>query len=66
MKRFALFALLIFLPGCSLKRHWVSSEQAYDRWMINACEKSHPAEECDPNWKPCTAHPHMEGEAVCN
>jgi hypothetical protein len=61
---------LIMLPGCALKRHWVSSQQSYDRWWIEQCKRTHlrdpdVAKECDPNWKPCVTTTTMEGEKVC-
>ncbi len=65
MKFAGLFLLLALLPGCAVKRHWVSSEQAYDRWMIAQCTKQYSAAQCDPNWHPCTQTTTMEGEQVC-
>jgi hypothetical protein len=58
---------LIMLPGCALKRHWVSSQTAYYNWMMAQCvkQKHTPAECGDPNWKPCVTTTTMGGEKVC-
>jgi hypothetical protein len=42
----------LMLTSCAVKRRWRSSEQAYDRYWTKLCMKTHPASECDPNWKP--------------
>jgi hypothetical protein len=52
MKLTVVVLLSLLLTGCAAKRHWRSSEAAYDRWAIKMCERTHPPEECDPNWKP--------------
>jgi hypothetical protein len=65
MKIIPILLLVLALSGCAIKRRWVSSQAAYDRWEIRMCEKTHPAKECDPDWKPCVQSTTMAGEQVC-
>ena len=70
--RYTAILLLLLLPGCAIKRHWVSSEAAYDNWAFTQCVRTHQdlgmTEEelhkfCDPNWKPC---PNGSTNPSCN
>ena len=75
MKPLALALLLLLLPGCAIKRRWVASEAAYDRWMEKAtmqCVRDKmdlgglslkdAKQACNPNWHSC---PNGSNQASC-
>lgn len=59
----AILALSLSLSGCAIKRPaaaikrgWINSQLAYDRWWYKniypvCIKQGYTPEECDPNWK---------------